>query len=90
MKKNFFGLIMGGGQGTRFWPWSTEKKPKQFLNIIGDDPLITQTFNRLKKFIKTENILQHMTDPILREKRRRGLLKTEQLHQLSREVSGCT
>ena len=47
---------MAGGQGTRFWPWSTEKKPKQFLNIIGKDPLITQTFNRLKKFIKPENI----------------------------------
>lgn len=39
------------------------------------------------RIIKTENILQHMTDPLLREKRRRGLLKTEQLHQLSREVS---
>jgi TnpA family transposase len=39
------------------------------------------------RIIKTENILLHMTDPALREKRRRGLLKTEQLHQLSREVS---
>lgn len=39
------------------------------------------------RIIKTENILQHMVDPVLRERRRRGLLKTEQLHQLSREVS---
>lgn len=39
------------------------------------------------RVIKTENILQHMVDSTLRERRRRGLLKTEQLHQLSREVS---
>ena len=52
MTDKYFGLIMAGGQGTRFWPYSTEKKPKQFLNIIGSQPLILQTFNRLKKFIK--------------------------------------
>ncbi|MEN8153260.1 MAG: sugar phosphate nucleotidyltransferase [Acidobacteriota bacterium] len=51
-----FGLIMAGGQGTRFWPYSTEKKPKQFLNIVGNESLIKQTFDRLKKFIKPENI----------------------------------
>lgn len=47
---------MAGGQGTRFWPWSTADKPKQFLNIVGVDPLITQTYNRLKTCIRPENI----------------------------------
>jgi len=56
MHKKYFGLILGGGQGTRFWPWSTAQVPKQFLNIIGDEPLITQTYNRLKTFIPPENI----------------------------------
>jgi mannose-1-phosphate guanylyltransferase len=56
MDKKHFGLIMAGGQGTRFWPWSTENKPKQFLNIVGKEPLITQTYNRLKKCIRPENI----------------------------------
>jgi len=55
-EKNYYGLIMAGGQGTRFWPWSTAQKPKQFLNIVGSDPLITQTFDRLKNFIPRENI----------------------------------
>lgn len=55
-EKRFYGLIMAGGQGTRFWPWSTAEKPKQFLNIIGKEPLITRTYNRLKEFIKKENI----------------------------------
>lgn len=39
------------------------------------------------RIIKTENILQHMVDPVLRARRRKGLLKTEQLHQLSRDVA---
>jgi mannose-1-phosphate guanylyltransferase len=56
MNKKHFGLILAGGQGTRFWPWSTEKVPKQFLDIIGEDPLITQTYNRLKQCIPAENI----------------------------------
>ncbi|MCP4153749.1 MAG: mannose-1-phosphate guanylyltransferase [bacterium] len=55
-EKKHFGLILAGGQGTRFWPWSTEEKPKQFLEIVGDTPLITQTFNRLNEFIEKENI----------------------------------
>ena len=47
---------MAGGQGTRFWPWSTVEKPKQFLAIVGKQPLITQTYRRLQKFIPTANI----------------------------------
>ncbi|MCP4221320.1 MAG: mannose-1-phosphate guanylyltransferase [bacterium] len=56
MKKKHFGLILAGGQGTRFWPWSTEHKPKQFLDIVGDTPLITQTYERLKKIMPAEHI----------------------------------
>ena len=47
---------MAGGQGTRFWPYSTEKVPKQFLSIVGKQPLILQTYNRLKAFIRRDNI----------------------------------
>ena len=56
MKKNHFALIMAGGQGTRFWPWSTAKRPKQFLSVVGKQPLITQTFRRLRKFLPARNI----------------------------------
>jgi len=56
MNKNHFALIMAGGQGTRFWPWSTADKPKQFLAIVGNKPLVTQTYRRLKKFIPAKNI----------------------------------
>lgn len=47
---------MAGGQGTRFWPYSTEAVPKQFLHIVGNEPLILQTFNRLKTLIQPDHI----------------------------------
>jgi mannose-1-phosphate guanylyltransferase len=56
MASNHFALIMAGGQGTRFWPWSTAEKPKQFLSVIGKQPLITQTYRRLLRFIPAKNI----------------------------------
>lgn len=56
MKKNNFALIMAGGQGTRFWPYSTLEEPKQFLNIVGNESLILQTFNRLIKIVPKDNI----------------------------------
>lgn len=50
------GLIMAGGKGTRFWPLSTEKKPKQFLNLIGEETMIQMTINRIKPIIPIERI----------------------------------
>lgn len=41
----------------------------------------------LGRIFKTENILTYMSDPNLRQNRRRGLLKGEQLHQLARDVA---
>ncbi len=49
-------LIMAGGKGTRFWPLSTEEKPKQFLNLIGDDTMIQMTVKRILPIIPIERI----------------------------------
>lgn len=49
-------LVMAGGKGTRFWPLSTEKKPKQFLNLIGKETMIQMTVNRIKPIIPIERI----------------------------------
>ena len=49
-------LIMAGGQGTRFWPLSTEEKPKQFLNLIGSESMIQMTVNRIKPIIPVERV----------------------------------
>jgi mannose-1-phosphate guanylyltransferase len=47
---------MAGGKGERFWPASTEEKPKQFLNILGNETMLQNTVNRMKKIVPIENI----------------------------------
>ena len=49
-------LIMAGGKGTRFWPLSTEERPKQFLNLVDDETMIQRTINRIKPVIPLERI----------------------------------
>lgn len=48
MKNNTYSLIMAGGVGSRFWPMSTQHKPKQFLDVLGiGKSLLRLTFERL-------------------------------------------
>lgn len=47
---------MAGGRGERFWPLSTDEKPKQFLNLLGEKTMIQMTVDRLKKLIPAERI----------------------------------
>lgn len=55
--KNYYAILMAGGVGSRFWPVSTTKTPKQFLDILGvGESLIQTTFRRLAKFIPHDNI----------------------------------
>lgn len=56
MKDNYC-VIMGGGIGSRFWPFSRESFPKQFLDFFGTGrSLLQSTFDRFNKIIPTENI----------------------------------
>jgi len=47
---------MAGGSGTRFWPLSRERMPKQLLKIGGEDTLILQTVSRVIPLIRFEDI----------------------------------
>ena len=49
-------VIMAGGAGTRFWPLSREKKPKQFLPIVSDKTMIEETVHRLLAKMPLNNI----------------------------------
>lgn len=42
-----FPVIMAGGSGTRFWPLSRQSRPKQFLPLASERPLIVDTLDRL-------------------------------------------
>ena len=52
-----YAVIMAGGIGSRFWPLSRNRFPKQFLDVLGTGKtLIQQTYERLAQFIAPENI----------------------------------
>ncbi len=51
-----YAVIMAGGSGTRFWPLSTTKNPKQCLSLISNKPLIQETIERLLPLFPKENI----------------------------------
>ena len=53
---NKVALIMAGGSGTRFWPLSTNEKPKQFLDLVSEKTMIKETIDRIKELIPIERI----------------------------------
>ncbi len=59
-----YAVIMAGGSGTRFWPWSRKKTPKQLLKITGQDTMISQTVDRIISEIPPENVLVVTTAPL--------------------------
>lgn len=55
--KNHYAIIMAGGMGTRFWPYSRVNLPKQFLDILGIDKTLLQlTYERFLKHFDSDNI----------------------------------
>jgi len=49
-------VILAGGRGTRFWPRSRGRTPKQLLNIVGKDTMLQQTVARLKPLMSDARI----------------------------------
>jgi mannose-1-phosphate guanylyltransferase len=52
-----WGVILAGGSGTRFWPLSTPARPKQFLPLAGEAPLLRDSVDRLLPMIPAERLL---------------------------------
>ncbi|MBU4564248.1 MAG: NTP transferase domain-containing protein [Desulfarculus sp.] len=54
---NLYAVIMAGGSGTRFWPASRQKRPKQLLSLTGQRSLLQQTVDRLAPLVPPERVL---------------------------------
>ena len=54
---NYYCIIMAGGMGRRFWPYSRKSLPKQFIDFFGSgQTLLQQTYERYRRIIPPENI----------------------------------
>ncbi|HXA06622.1 MAG TPA: sugar phosphate nucleotidyltransferase [Bryobacteraceae bacterium] len=63
---NYYGLILAGGRGTRFWPRSRRRHAKQVLTIFGERTLIQSTVDRLAPLIPAQRLWIN-TSPLLRD-----------------------
>src|SRR5215470_4095895 len=55
-KLNIHAVILAGGRGTRFWPRSRTRTPKQLLNITGKTTMLQQTVERLRPLVAPERM----------------------------------
>ncbi len=76
-----FAVIMAGGSGTRFWPISRRRKPKQFLDIVGHDPMIVGTYKRISAIASDESICIILGEEHLKEAQE--LLKGKDVHVIA-------
>jgi len=49
-------VLLAGGRGTRFWPRSRTRTPKQLLNIVGRETMVRQTVGRLSTLVGLRNV----------------------------------
>jgi mannose-1-phosphate guanylyltransferase len=55
--EHFYAVIMAGGGGTRLWPLSRLKRPKQMLRVIGNRTLFQMTIDRLQGLFSLDHVL---------------------------------
>lgn len=63
-KDHLWVTILAGGGGTRLWPLSRDKNPKQFIRLFGKKTLLQITAERLAKIVGWERIIIVTTSPL--------------------------
>ena len=57
MADHFYALIMAGGVGSRLWPLSRQKSPKQVLPLMGDQSMFAMAVARLQPLLTPAEVL---------------------------------
>ena len=52
-----YAVIMAGGSGTRFWPFSTQSNPKQFHQLFGRGTMLQNTVERVSGIIPQQQVM---------------------------------
>jgi mannose-1-phosphate guanylyltransferase len=52
----YYALIMAGGNGTRLWPFSRRRRPKQMLKMVGERTMFAHAVDRLAPLFQPERI----------------------------------
>lgn len=81
-------VIMAGGSGTRFWPVSRQRRPKQFLDITGRGPMVVETCERVGSLVRDEEIILVVGRD--HEDETKALFKGRPVHSLSEPVGRST
>lgn len=90
---NKYGVIMAGGGGTRFWPLSRKERPKQLLNLSGNDLMVNETLDRLSASVNRDNmfIVTNVTQADLMKKETAGRMQTNHIlaEPAARNTAAC-
>jgi mannose-1-phosphate guanylyltransferase len=60
--KHAYAVILAGGSGTRFWPLSRRRRPKQLLTLLSRKTLLEETVDRLHGLLPPERIFVYTHD----------------------------
>lgn len=77
-----YALILAGGGGTRLWPKSREKTPKQFLKLVGDETMMQLSAARINQLVPWERIIV-ITNELYRSEVERQLPNVPKTHILT-------
>jgi mannose-1-phosphate guanylyltransferase len=65
-KRKFKAIILAGGNGERFWPLSTARRPKQFLKVFCSESLIRQSVSRVSSLVTPKDTFVIMSKHLVK------------------------